>query len=100
MIVEGAFNLFSVRLKSSETGIRIKKLIDDKSAHKKWLETIESDKMSSFINLFNGNDISGLAKELKITTIPANYLVDSEGRIIATNLRGEQLQLKLKELIP
>ncbi len=44
-------------------------------------------------------DLSSLAKELKIVAIPANFLVDSTGRIVATNLRGEQLQIKLRELM-
>lgn len=74
--------------------------IDESSDQKKWLEVIESDKMRPFINLFNGNDKSGLAKELKIVAIPANFLIDSEGRIVAMNLRGEALQSKLRELMP
>jgi hypothetical protein len=34
----------------------------------------------------------------RIESIPCNYLLDKEGRIIASNLRGEQLQIKLAEL--
>jgi hypothetical protein len=34
----------------------------------------------------------------KIESIPYNFLLDKEGRIIASNLRGEQLQIKLAEL--
>ncbi len=56
--------------------------------------------MSEFVNLFNGNDVPGLAKELKITAIPVNSLISSIGRIVAVNLSGEELQNKLKELIP
>lgn len=74
--------------------------IDDNVNKDKWLRTIKDDQMLAFTNLFNGNDVSGLAKELQIVAIPANYLVDSEGRIVAVNLRGEDLQKKLKELLP
>lgn len=31
--------------------------------------------------------------------LPSTYLLDSEGRILARDLRGEQLELKLKELL-
>jgi hypothetical protein len=34
----------------------------------------------------------------RIESIPANFLLDREGRIIASNLRGESLQTKLAEL--
>ncbi len=93
-------NLIFANSKFKEKGFRVITIsIDENSAQKKWLEVIGSDKMSAFINLFNGNDKSGLAKELKIVAIPANFLVDSTGRIVATNLRGEQLQIKLRELM-
>lgn len=74
--------------------------IDDTANKDKWLKTIEDDKMLNFTNLFNGNDLSGLSRELKIVAIPANYLVDETGNIVAVNLRGDQLQQKLKELMP
>ena len=94
-------NLIEANNKFKEKGFKVVAIsIDENSAQKKWLEVIESDKMGSFINLFNGNDQSGLARELKIVAIPANFLVDSTGRIVAMNLRGEALQNKLKELMP
>lgn len=73
--------------------------IDDNVNKDKWLKAIKDDQMLAFTNLFNGNDVSGLAKELQIVAIPANYLVDSEGRIVAVNLRGEDLQKKTKRVI-
>jgi hypothetical protein len=33
-----------------------------------------------------------------IESIPSNYLLDPEGRIIATNLRGEALAQKLADI--
>lgn len=42
---------------------------------------------------------SEIAKTYGIRAIPGNYLIDSNGIIVAKNLRGEQLQLKLKELL-
>jgi len=42
---------------------------------------------------------STVAKLYGVKAIPSNYLIDSNGIIVAKNLRGEQLQLKLKELL-
>jgi hypothetical protein len=35
----------------------------------------------------------------KISSIPQNFLLDPEGKIIAKNLRGEELQTRLDELL-
>jgi len=72
--------------------------LDSKSDRKKWEEVLAKDNMTKFTNLFNGGDESGLARQLKITTIPANYLVDDKGVIVATNLRGDGLRLALEEM--
>ncbi|MGB0403387.1 MAG: peroxiredoxin family protein [Salibacteraceae bacterium] len=42
---------------------------------------------------------SPTAKQYNIRSIPANFLIDSEMRIIAKNLRGAELDAKLAELI-
>ena len=39
------------------------------------------------------------AKEYNVRSIPANFLIDPEGKIIATNLRGPALGAKLSELL-
>jgi thiol-disulfide isomerase/thioredoxin len=72
--------------------------IDDKEDKQKWLNALKDDKMSPFHNLFNGSDVSGISRELKVVAIPMNYLLDDQGMIVATNLRGEQLVLKLRKL--
>lgn len=42
---------------------------------------------------------SEIAKLYGVRAIPANYLVDSKGIIVARNLRGEELQTTLKTLL-
>jgi peroxiredoxin len=42
---------------------------------------------------------SGLAKLYNVTAIPTNFLIDGTGKIIATNLRGEELEQKLSNLL-
>jgi hypothetical protein len=41
---------------------------------------------------------SVVVPQYNIESIPFNYLLDREGRIIAKNLRGDALQRKLAEL--
>ena len=40
-----------------------------------------------------------VAKQYGINAIPQNLLLDPEGKIIAKNLRGEELEAKLGEAI-
>jgi hypothetical protein len=40
-----------------------------------------------------------VAKQYAIRSIPQNFLIDPQGKIIAKNLRGEELNKKLSELI-
>jgi hypothetical protein len=35
-----------------------------------------------------------------VTAIPATFLIDQEGKVVATNLRGPALANKLNELLP
>lgn len=63
-----------------------------------WVQAIEQDglewKHVSDLQYFN----SAAANTYNITAIPATYLVDPEGKIIAKNLRGPSLEAKLKEI--
>jgi peroxiredoxin len=64
-----------------------------------WVKGIEEDQLGKWIHV---SDIkfwnSEAAKLYKIESIPANFLLDRQGRIIAVNLRGEALQSKLAAL--
>jgi peroxiredoxin len=64
-----------------------------------WLKAIEKDGLP-WIHV---SDLNGwkneVAAEYGITAIPQNFLLNPEGKIIAKNLRGEDLDKKLGELI-
>ncbi len=65
-----------------------------------WLKAIETDKLywNQVSDLkYWENDV---AKLYGIQSIPASFLLDKEGRIIAKNLRGAELEAKLAELMP
>jgi len=64
-----------------------------------WMNAIRKDKLTwtqvSDLQSWNNQ----VAQLYKIRSIPANYLLDPNGTIIARDLRGEELQIKLKELL-
>lgn len=65
----------------------------------KWLAAIADNGMNwihvSDLNHFDNQ----AAKDYAIQGIPSNFLIDAQGKIVATNLRGEALGEKLKELL-
>ena len=67
--------------------------------HNRWLQAIKEDQLS----WQHVSDLKGWANEAAVlyavNSIPANFLLDKEGRIIAHNLRGEDLMKKLTELL-
>jgi thiol-disulfide isomerase/thioredoxin len=64
-----------------------------------WIKGIEDDQLGKWIHVSDIQYWNSEAVQLyKIQSIPSNYLLDREGRIIASNLRGEALQIKLAEL--
>lgn len=64
-----------------------------------WKSTVEQQNMS-WVNV---STLQGwntpAAKAYSVDSIPANLLIDAEGRIVAKNLRGEALVEKLYELL-
>jgi peroxiredoxin len=71
--------------------------LDDKKA--KWLAAIEADKLTwTHVSDLKGwkNSVADL---YGIRAIPQNVLVDPKGKIIAKNLRGEDLAAKLEEVL-
>ncbi|HAX92878.1 MAG TPA: hypothetical protein DCY25_02835 [Bacteroidales bacterium] len=64
-----------------------------------WIKGIEDDGLGRWIHVSDlGYWNSSVVPLYKIESIPASYLLDKDGRIIATNLRGDALQRKLAEL--
>ena len=64
-----------------------------------WKSAVENKGMNwihvSDVNYFDNQ----AATDYAIRSIPSNFLIDSEGTIIARNLRGEQVAEKLAELL-
>jgi thiol-disulfide isomerase/thioredoxin len=73
--------------------------IDQLKDKEKWLMAIEKDHSDAWVNLFNPGGTDNIAKQLGINAIPANYLIDNKGKVIAKDLRGEALKDMLGKLI-
>jgi len=65
-----------------------------------WVNGIKDDQLDKWIHV---SDIqywnSAAVKLYNIESIPSNFLLDREGRIIAVNLRGDALEAKLAEIL-
>ncbi|TYA57348.1 TlpA disulfide reductase family protein [Formosa maritima] len=70
-----------------------------KDAKAAWIEAIEKDKLTwhqvSNLSFFN----DPIAKAYNIQAIPATFILDRNGTIVAKNLRGEALESKIAELL-
>lgn len=73
--------------------------LDDKKGKDDWIKAIKDDGLP-WLQVSDLNGWSNEAAQLYgIRGVPANYLLDPTGKIIATNLRGDQLEVKMSELI-
>ncbi|WPV66036.1 TlpA disulfide reductase family protein [Chitinophaga sp. LS1] len=73
-------------------------LDEGNDGREKWLKAIEKDGLP-WMQL---SDLAGwtspVAMMYNLKAIPANFLLDPSGKIVAKNLRGEELEQKLEEL--
>ena len=65
-----------------------------------WIEAIEQDGLPWYqvSHVQGGND--PIAREYQVNSIPATFVLDENGVIIAKGLRGEALYEKIAELLP
>ncbi len=73
--------------------------LDRANAREMWLKAIYDDQLTwthvSDLKFWN----NAVAKLYGIQSIPQNLLIDPEGKIIAKNLRGQELHEKLEEIL-
>ena len=74
--------------------------LDAPGAKEKWMKAIHDDGLTGWTHVsdlnFWGNAV---AKLYVIQSIPQNFLLDKEGKIVAKNLRGKELETKLHEIL-
>jgi peroxiredoxin len=74
--------------------------LDAPGAKEKWLKAIHDDGLTGWTHVSDLNFWSNaVAKLYSIQSIPMNFLLDKEGRIIARGLRGEELSNKLQQVL-
>ena len=80
-------------------GVSLDGAPNQKDPKKAWLDAIEKDGLEwhhvSSLMYFNDD----VAKLYNIESIPATYILDKEGKIVAKNLRGFALERKVRQLI-
>ena len=73
--------------------------LDQPNAKEAWLKAIKDDNLTwthvSDLKYWD-NEVS---KSYGVSAIPFNFLVDPTGKIVARNVRGEELQTKLAEIL-
>lgn len=91
-------NLIEAKKMYKEKGFEVMTVsLDRQDDLGRWKGMVAALKMDSFVN--TNDKGKRLATSLNIKQIPVNYLVDSNGKIIAHNLRGSALEKKLAELL-
>lgn len=64
-----------------------------------WLKAIEVDQMDW---PYHVSDLKGWKNKVsqlyEVKSVPTNFLIDGDGKIVAVNLRGEELEEKLEKL--
>lgn len=72
--------------------------LDQPGAKQKWMDAIHKDGLTwTHVSDLNFWD-NAVAKQYGIRAIPQNFLIDPDGKIIAKNVRGEELNNKLSEI--
>lgn len=93
--VKAAYNQF----KGKNFTVLSVSLDDGKDGEVKWLAAIEKDQLN-WTQTRDINRAGGRVSDLYgVKTIPQNFLIDPNGKILAIGLRGSELQKKLAELI-
>jgi len=91
-------NLVKAYDKYHEKGFQIYQVSLDRTKEA-WMQGIREDKLERWIHV---SDLkywnSSVVGQYNIQSIPHSYLLDKDGRVIATNLRSDELERKLTEI--
>ena len=97
-------NVLSVYRKYHDKGLEIIGISLDgapnqPNAKEAWLKAVEEDSLpwTQVSNLKYFED--PVAKQYNIQSIPSSFILDADGKIVAKNLRGAELEVKIAELL-
>ncbi len=91
-------NVVALYNKYKDSGLKIIGVSLDRE-HEKWVQAIADDKLDwvQISNLQFWDD--PIAKEYFVESIPATFILDENGTIVAKDLRGAELENKIAELL-
>lgn len=87
-------NLKKIYADFADKGFDIISVSIDKE-EKPWINAVENEGLK-WVNIRDTDH--SIAYKYKVSAVPTMYVVDSEGRLVAENLHGEELAEKIKEL--
>lgn len=91
-------NVVAIYQEFHSKGLNIVGVSLDKDAAK-WKEAIAKDKLIwiqvSHLKFWD----EPIAAQYEVQSIPATFILDASGKVVAKNLRGEELRAKIKELL-
>ncbi|MBU2996379.1 AhpC/TSA family protein [Cellulophaga baltica] len=90
-------NLVRIYNKYKENGLSIVGVSLDKS-EQEWKQAIEADGLE-WNHVSNVQYFDEIAQSYNVRAIPATFILDENGVIIAKDLRGEALESKIEELV-
>jgi peroxiredoxin len=64
-----------------------------------WKKAIEKNSMSWIQIISNKEKADNIAKMYGVNMIPHTFLIDSKGKIVSVNLRGQELREKIKKVL-
>lgn len=71
--------------------------LDRERQHAEWIKAIAEDKLTWPQVIDLGED--QVSDQYNVKAIPQNFLLDPQGKIVAKNLRGDELEKKLAEIL-
>ncbi|MGB5508830.1 redoxin domain-containing protein [Robiginitalea sp.] len=91
-------NIVKVYEKYKDKGLSILGVSLDRNAAD-WINAIEQDGLT-WHHVSNVRYFDEIAELYNVRAIPASFILDENGVIVAKNLRGESLEAKIAELLP
>ncbi len=91
-------NVVAIYKEFHDKGLNIVGVSLDKDAAK-WKEAIAKDKLTwthvSHLKFWD----EPIAAQYQVQSIPATFILDASGKVVAKDLKGDELRAKIKELL-
>jgi thiol-disulfide isomerase/thioredoxin len=91
-------NIVKVYSKYKDKGLSVLGVSLDRNAND-WINAIEQDGLT-WHHVSNVRYFDEIAELYNVRAIPASFILDENGVIVAKNLRGPALEAKIAELLP